>query len=233
MTGAPTGLNIATTLNGSLRVTGQIANQGGNLTGALGGLLGDKLGDEVQKLTDARARPARRHPRQRAGDVAAGAAAELADRAESHRPGHARRRRHAVAGVKLNVANEVKPLLDKTVNEQIGSLSNRLRDDRTLETAARSNGRRCAARSRSARPRAGAPNLWLEVRPTRAFAAQPRSSTDWVILTLGVQAETRIVPSATKPDCPFPAQLDLVPQIDQGSVARRADRRAVHRAQPR
>src|SRR4051812_41640685 len=49
--GASTGLNIATTLNGSLRVTGQIANQGGNLTGAIGGLLGDKLGGEVQKLT--------------------------------------------------------------------------------------------------------------------------------------------------------------------------------------
>ena len=42
-----------------------------------------------------------------------------------------------VAGIKLNVANEVKPLLDKTVNEQIGNLSNKLRDDRTLETAAR------------------------------------------------------------------------------------------------
>ena len=63
--GASTGLNISTTLNGSLRVTGQIANQGGNLTGAIGGLLGNKLGGEVQKLTDARARPARRHPRQR------------------------------------------------------------------------------------------------------------------------------------------------------------------------
>src|SRR6478735_2548433 len=49
--GASTGLNISTTLNGSLRVTGQIANQGGNLTGALGGLLGNKLGGEVQKLT--------------------------------------------------------------------------------------------------------------------------------------------------------------------------------------
>ena len=42
-----------------------------------------------------------------------------------------------VAGIKLNVSNEVKPLLDKTVNEQIGNLSNKLRNDRTLETAAR------------------------------------------------------------------------------------------------
>jgi hypothetical protein len=42
---------------------------------------------------------------------------------------------------------------------------------------------------------------------------------DWVILTVGVQAETRIVPSETKPNCPFPAQLEIVPQMDQGKVA--------------
>jgi hypothetical protein len=65
---------------------------------------------------------------------------------------------------------------------------------------------------------AGAPHLWLEVKPTRAFAAQPKILADWVILTLGVQAETRIVPSESKPDCPFPARLDLVAATDQGSV---------------
>src|SRR5204862_6320965 len=63
-----------------------------------------------------------------------------------------------------------------------------------------------------------APNLWLEVKPTRAFAAQPKILADWVILTLGVQAETRIVPSETKPDCPFPDRLDLVAALDQGKV---------------
>ena len=40
---AQAGLAITTTLNGSLRVTGQIANQAGNLTGAITGLLGDRL----------------------------------------------------------------------------------------------------------------------------------------------------------------------------------------------
>ena len=33
-----------------------------------------------------------------------------------------------------------------------------------------------------------------------------------------MQAETRIVPTETKPDCPFPAQFELVPQMDQGRV---------------
>ena len=62
------------------------------------------------------------------------------------------------------------------------------------------------------------PNLWLELRPTRAFAAQPRIKRAALTLTIGVQAETRIVPNETKPDCPFPAQLELVPQIEQGRV---------------
>ena len=65
---------------------------------------------------------------------------------------------------------------------------------------------------------AGMPNLWLELRPTRAFAGQPRIDASAVTLTVGVQAETRIVPAETKPDCPFPAQVELVPQIEQGRV---------------
>jgi hypothetical protein len=34
-----------------------------------------------------------------------------------------------------------------------------------------------------------------------------------------VQAETRIVPQATAPDCPFPAKLDIVPPQEQGRIA--------------
>ena len=62
------------------------------------------------------------------------------------------------------------------------------------------------------------PSLWLELRPTRAFAAQPRTTASALVLTFGVQAETRIVPNQTKPECPFPAQVELVPQAEQGRV---------------
>jgi hypothetical protein len=125
-----------------------------------------------------------------------------------------------IAGIKLNVSNEVKPLLDKTVGEQISKLSVRLRDDRTLETAARKQWMQMCRSIPLGQAAAGAPNLWLEVRPTKAFAAQPRIVPDWVILTLGVQAETRIVPQQTKPECPFPAKLDLtLQQTDQGKVS--------------
>ena len=135
--GASTGLNISTTLNGSLRVTGQLANQGGNLTGALGGLLGGKLGGEVQKLTT-RALDQRADIR---GNVTVTSRPALLPnwRIEPNLTGQVAIADGGmnVAGIKLNVSNEVKPLLDKTVNEQIGNLSNKLRNDRTLETTAR------------------------------------------------------------------------------------------------
>jgi hypothetical protein len=65
----------------------------------------------------------------------------------------------------------------------------------------------------------GLPKLWLEVRPVRAAAAQPQVDTRNVTLTVGIQAETRIVPKETKPDCPFPAQLELVPPMENGKLA--------------
>jgi hypothetical protein len=216
--GAPAGLNITTTLNGSLRVTGQLANQGGNLTGALGGLLGGKLGGQVQKLTT-------RVLDQRAdirGNVSVTAKPALLPnwRIEPNLSGQVGIADGglSIAGIKLNVSNEVKPLLDKTVNEQIGNLSAKLRNDRTLETAARKQWALMCRSIALGKASPNAPALWLEVKPTRAIAAQPKIVPDWIILTLGVQAETRIVPAETKPDCPFPAQLDLVDGLDQGKV---------------
>jgi hypothetical protein len=66
---------------------------------------------------------------------------------------------------------------------------------------------------------AGVPELWLEVRPVRAVAAQPRVDAAAVTLTVGVQAETRILPAESKPDCPFPATVGIVPPLEQGRVS--------------
>ena len=218
VTGASNALNISTTLNGSLRATGQVANQTGNVAGALTGILGNKFGGEVQKLTT-------RVLDQRAdirGNVAVTSRPALLPnwRIEPNLNGNVSIADGGmtIGGIKLNVSQQVKPLLDKTVSEQIGNLSGKLRNDRTLEIAARKQwGQMCRSISLGAAAK-GAPNLWLEVRPTRAIAAQPRIITDWVILTLGVQAETRILPNETKPDCPFPARLDLVAGLEQGQV---------------
>jgi hypothetical protein len=123
-----------------------------------------------------------------------------------------------VAGLKLSVGNQVKPVLDGLVRDQTNTLENRLRNDPFIENAARNEwAKLCRAISLGAAGQ-GMPNLWLEVRPTRAIAAQPKIDANAVTLLVGVQAETRIVPNETKPNCPFPQQLDLVQQASEGNV---------------
>src|SRR5581483_3278234 len=133
VTGTTAGLNIATTLNGTLRVTGNIANAGGNLTGAVTGLLGNSLGQSVGKLTT-RALDQRADIR---GNVSVTSRPALLDtwRIEPNLSGRVSIADGGlqVAGIKLNVSDQVKPLLDKTVAEQVANLGGRLRNDRTLE----------------------------------------------------------------------------------------------------
>lgn len=124
-----------------------------------------------------------------------------------------------IAGAKVAVPAQVKPLIDKTVNEQMGLLQERLRNDRSLEQNARREWAKLC-RSIPLPPAAtGMPVLWLEMRPVRAMAAQPRIDANWVSFTLGLQAETRVLPNETKPDCPFPATLDIMPQPERGRVS--------------
>src|SRR5690606_7311998 len=79
----------------------------------------------------------------------------------------------SVAGARLNVPSQVKPVIDKAVNEQIAVLQQRIRDDPALERDAR---RQWAQMCRSIplQGPAGMPQLHLELKPVRAIAAQPR-----------------------------------------------------------
>ena len=218
VTGKPEALAVATALTGTFRATGQLSNQAGNLTGAIGNLLGGGLGQRVQNLTE-------KTLDQRAdikGNVTVTSKPALlpAWRVEPNLAAQVTiaDASMAIMGVKLNIGNEVKPLLDRTVNEQVAALQARVRDDPFLEVAARGEWTKMCRSIALGAAAPGMPNLWLEVRPTRAFAAQPRISESALMLTIGVQAETRILPNETKPDCPFPAQLELVPQAEQGRV---------------
>ena len=123
-----------------------------------------------------------------------------------------------IAGLKLNVGKEVKPLLDKAVNEQIAALQTRLRADPFLENAARKEWAKMCRSIPLGGGTTGLPNLWLELRPTRAFAAQPKVDANALTLTLGVQADSRIIASENKPSCPFPAKVEIVPPLEQGRV---------------
>lgn len=218
MSGKSDGVTVTTTLNGSFRVVGQIADQAGNLTGALAGILNSGLGSGVQKLTG-------KTLDQRAdirGNVAVQSRPALTTgwRLEPNLSSQVSiaDANLSIAGLKLSASNEMRPLLDKAVGEQMTALQSRLRNDPFLEQAARREWvKMCRSISLGAAG-AGLPNLWLELRPTRAFAAQPRTDANAVTLTLGIQAQTRIVAEETKPSCPFPAKLDLVPQMDQGRV---------------
>jgi hypothetical protein len=50
------------------------------------------------------------------------------------------------------------------------------------------------------------------------MAGQPRIDAAALTLVIGVEAQTRVVATQTKPECPFPANLELVPQSDQGRL---------------
>ena len=117
------------------------------------------------------------------------------------------------------MASEAKPLIDRAVNEQIASLQTRLRNDPMIERTAREQWAKMCRAIPLGGDKTGLPSLWLEMRPVRAAAAQPQVDARNVTLTVGVQAETRIVPTQTKPNCPFPARLELVPPMDNGRLA--------------
>jgi len=224
VSGRTDSLVVATNLNGTFRITGKLGEQvGGAVGNVLGGAvsslgssgLGRQLQDFTGKTLDQRvdvrgnvnvvARPTIT-PNWRVVPNLAGAAS-ISDVAVP------------IAGFRLSVSNEVKPFVDQAVREQVAALEGRIRNDPFLEHTARGQWAKMCRSIPLGAAGAGLPNLWLEVRPTRAFAAQPRVDAQAVHLTLGIEAQTRVVPGETKPDCPFPAQLEIAQALDKGKVS--------------
>jgi hypothetical protein len=262
LAGQPDDLAISTTLNGSLKVTGQIATQAGNLVGSLAGLIdsavgsggkggntstkndnpitgflsgvlgnknsssssksgsgnnsgvGKAVGDLTTKVLDQRvdvhgqvvvhSRPAitadwRLQPNLTAKLELGNSALQL-------------------AGLNINMTQEAKPMIDGMVNEQVASLEKWLRNSPIIEQAAREQWTKMCRAIPLGGGDTGLPQLWLEMRPVRAAAAQPRIDPQNVTLTVGVLAETRITPTETKPNCPFPAKLELTAPMDDGRL---------------
>jgi Domain of unknown function (DUF4403) len=218
VSGRPDGMAVSTALNGTLHVTGQIASQVGNVGGALGGIINQNLGQGLQNLTG---KTLDQHADIRGNVTILSRPALAANwRVEPNLTAQVQMGDSAlsIAGIKIGVANEVKPMLDRQVNEQVGALQARLRADPFIEQAARRQWAKLCRSVSLGAAGAGLPDLWLEVRPTRAFAGQPRIDANAMTLVIGVEAETRVASGQTKPDCPFPANLELVPQSDQGRV---------------
>ena len=218
-TGAQDVLSLSTPLSGKLNVTGSLSSKAtGAVSDAIGGLLGGTAAKQIGavniKALNANAElkgsvTITSRPKLAASwhlEPNLGAQVSLGDTSLS------------VAGARVNVPAQVKPLIDKTVGEQLNAVGDRIRADQTLERNARQQWAK-ACRSiplQNAGATSSLPALWLELKPTRAIAAQPSVDAKAVTLMLGIQADTRITATQTKPDCPFPEKISIIPPTTGG-----------------
>jgi hypothetical protein len=122
----------------------------------------------------------------------------------------------SISGFTIDVSGDVKSTIDRAVNEQVNVVQTQVRNDSTIEQAARREWAKMCRSISLAAIAAGNADLWLELRPIRAFAAHPQINAATATVTVGVEAETRIVAAETKPNCPFPAQLEIVAPVERG-----------------
>src|ERR1700726_1831672 len=188
-TGAQDVLSLTTALTGKLNVTGSLSSKG---TGAVGDALGGLLGGNVAKQIGSVNIKALNATPPIKGNVTITSRPKLA--AAWHvEPNLAAQvnlgdTSLAVAGAKVNVPAQVKPLIDKQVADQLTLVEARLHNDPTLENNARAQWAK-ACRSiplQGTGASSSLPALWLELRPTRAIAAQPHVDASEITLTPGI-----------------------------------------------
>jgi hypothetical protein len=217
--GAQNALTISTPLNGKLTVTGSLSTAAGSpLNNALGNLFGAKAAQQIGNISI----------KSLNANAAINGTATATSRPQLTPDWHFDPQLTAqvtlannslsVAGAKVAVPAQVKPVIDKTVNEQIGRLQQRLRTDESFRRAMQQQWARSCKSIALPSPAPGTPPLFLEMRPVKAMAAQPQIDNAALRLAVGMQAETRIVDHETTPKCPFPATLDIVPALNEGRV---------------
>jgi len=213
-TGAQDVLTLATPLMGTLNVTGSLSAKA---TGAVGDALGGLLGANVAKQIGSVNIKNLNASAEIKGNVVISARPKIAAnwRIEPNLTAQVNLNDSSlsVAGARVNVPAQVKPLIDKNVAEQIALVQARMRNDPAFEQNARTQWAKACRSIPLQGTTAGStmPTLWLELRPIRAIAAQPRIDASNLTLTLGIEAETRVTPAETKPACPFPAEIVIVP----------------------
>jgi hypothetical protein len=218
-TGAQDVLTLGTPLTGTLNVTGSLSAKATGAVGdALGSLLGGDLGKKIGSVNIKNLNASAEIK----GNVSITARPKLAAawRIEPNLAAQVNLgdTSLSVAGVRVNVPAQVKPMIDQAVAEQLAAAQARIRNDPALEQNARVQwAKMCRSIPlQGTGASSSLPALWLELRPTRAIAAQPRVDASAVTLTVGIEAETRITPAQTKPDCPFPATIVIIPQTPGG-----------------
>jgi hypothetical protein len=215
--GARDALSLTIPLTGTVGLTGRNSSGGtGGVRDALGSLLGGKVAKQMAAIKGLDASADIK------GNVAVTARPRLAAswRIEPNFSAQVTLSEGnlSVAGTRLKMPAQVGPLIDKAISDQLDAAGARIRNDSTFEQAARLQWAKfCRSiRLQGAGGKSSIPELWLELRPIRAIAAQPRIDSSAITATLGIEAETRISPIQTKPDCPFPATISLVPPTPGG-----------------
>jgi hypothetical protein len=211
-TGAEGVLTMATPLTGTLNITGSLSSK---VTGAVGDVLGGLLGGNAAKQIGSINIKNINASAEIKGNVAMTARPQLSPnwRLEPNLTAQVDLSDTSltVAGARVNVPAQMKPVIDKAVNDQLAATQARLRNDPAFETNARAQWAKLCRSIPLQGAASSLPPLWLEMRPTKAVTTQPRIDASALTLTLGIEAETRITPAQTKPDCPFPAALVIVP----------------------
>src|ERR1700761_5875622 len=218
-TGAQDALTLSTPLTGKISVTGSLTSKA---TGAVGDAIGGLLGADAAKRIGSVNIKAINATAEIRGNVVITMRPRLAQTWHVE-PNFGAQvilgdTSLVLAGAKVNVPTQVKPVIDKTVGEQLNAVSERIRNDKTLERAAREQWAK-ACRSMSLQgtgTTASLPALWLELKPIRAVAAQPIVNATAVTVAVGIEAESRITPTETKPNCPFPDKISIVPPTAAG-----------------
>jgi hypothetical protein len=220
--GGNNSLSIATPLNGSVHALGALTQTAGN---AVNGLVSNLLGDAGKKLSNAGLGINIKNLDANAdihGTVAVTAHPTLLAnwRVEPNLAGQVNLADTNVsaAGLKVNVNGQLRPIIDKMVAEQVATMQQRVRNNPIIEQTARAQWAKICRSIPLQAPGAGLPELWVEVRPVKVLAMQPKIDAANVQLTLAIDGETRITSAQTKPNCPFPSALEIVPSLDAGKV---------------
>lgn len=213
--GASNQLTLTTPLDGKLNVTGSLSNNVGSaLSSLIGGDIGKQIGNVSIKALNANA--------DIHGSIAITSRPQLTEQwhIEPNINAQVSINDNSVTagGVRIGVPTQVKPLIDKLVNEQVAAIQQRIRNDTSIEDGVRREWVKMCRSIPLPRATSDTPNLFLEVRPIQALAAQPRVNATTVMQTMGVEAETRILPTQTTPSCPYPSRLQIISPADTGSL---------------
>ena len=219
VTGAQDVLSLTTALTGTLNATGSLSSKAtGAVSNALGSLLGSNAAKQIGSINikniNANA--------EIKGSITITSRPKLAAawHLEPNLAGQVTLgdSNLSVAGARVNVPAQVKPLIDKAVADQISAVGQKIREDRAFERHARVQWDRACRSIRLQGTGAAStlPALWLELKPTRAIAVQPHVDAAAVTLTVGIEVETRITSTETKPNCPFPEKISVIPPTPGG-----------------